>query len=181
MERPKGSRNRPKSNGGTHVETTEHRNDDELTDEQQHALLDQSARSYTKALDAKKLADANFKNVCKGIKSDGVKLSAVKLYLKAETEEGQAEIREQVEEAARIARWRSFPLGTQFGIFAEGDGAQPSRSFVLGKEAGLAGEPAKAPHNADVNEFLAGWQAGQAALMGGIKPLPEAEAAPDEF
>jgi hypothetical protein len=190
LGRPRGSKNRPKtidpaasrrkSPRTARVNTTEHKNSEPLTDEQQHHLLDQSARVYARALELKKNADAKFKLACKTIKSDGVKLADVKTYLEAETEEGQAQIRARVEAAARIARWRNFPIGTQFTLFLEDQ--TPSHSYTTGKEAGLAGLRAEAPSNANIEEWLEGWQAGQAILAGGIATtedddLQEGEAA----
>lgn len=173
MGRPKGSKNKgpaaprkAKANGGNgagpRVETTHHQNSTPLTDEQSHVLVDQAARTYAKALDEKKAADARFKNVCKTIRSDGVKLQDVKDYLEAESEEGQARMRERVERMARIARWRGFPIGTQAELFP--DGMTPSRSFTAGKEAGLGGLKAEPPATANVDEWMRGWHAGQAIL-----------------
>jgi demethoxyubiquinone hydroxylase (CLK1/Coq7/Cat5 family) len=187
MGRPLGSRNKPKAadaesfdaqraiakkprarrERGPRVETTEHKNSAPLTDEQAHAILDQSARSYARALAQKKEQDAKFKNACKMIKADGVKLTDVKMYLDAESEEGQARIRQRVEEAARIARWRGFPIGTQFTLALEDQ--TESHSYTLGKEAGLAGLRAEPPQVANVEEFIRGWHEGQAILGGNLE------------
>jgi len=178
--RPKGSKNKTNGQGGSTPEVIDHsKNSTPLTDEQQHVLLDQSARAYAKALDEKKASDAHFKNTCKTIKGDGVKLQDVKDYLAAETPEGQAKMRERVEAMARIARWRNFPIGTQAELFPEG--MTPTMSFTAGKEAGLAGLSAKAPSTANTEEWLKGWQSGQAQLASSFKPIGGDEEAGEDL
>ena len=178
MGRPKGSTNKPKTDGNSAKapksgpQETPHQNSAPLTDDQAHALLDQSARSYAKALEAKKRYDAELKLVCKAIKADGVKLSDVKLYIEAATEEGQEAIRKRAEDIARIARWRNFAVGHQADMFDEGS-PTTNRSFVAGREAGMGGEKAEVPLNYDSENWMAGWHAGQEALLtGGIKQTP---------
>ena len=174
--RPKGSVNKKKGNGADAIPTTDHRDNvakAPLTDEQREALTNSWVREYEKSLALKKAADADLKNICKKAKADGVTLAEIKAYIDAGTEEGQEKLQEDAERLARVARWRNFDIGHQFRMELDAPAPVANRSRVLGKEAGLAGEKATPPKNCDVNEWMAGWQDGQAALAGGIKKLPE--------
>jgi hypothetical protein len=175
--RPPGSKNKPKDGAEPHVTAHDNVAKSPLTDEQLHALTDSWAGHYTTALEAKKAADAALKNVCKKAKSEGVLLADLKAYIKAATEEGQADLKAEVDRVARVARWRGFAIGHQFGLFGDDDDTQPL-SFTLGKEAGMRGEKAECPANRDVEEFLRGWHAGQAILLSGFKQLPEDDEKP---
>ena len=182
MGRPKGSKNRPKSETESSPQprpaTTDHAkaaSKTDLTDDQLHSLTAHHSQHYAKALAAKKLADAAFKNVCKLAKAEGVSVDDIKTYIDLDSEEGQARLRAKVEAAARIARWKGASLGTQFSLFDESE----TNSFQAGKEAGMAGHAAKAPAGRDVNEWMRGWQVGQQANLARIKQQKQEDA--DEF
>ena len=177
--RPKGSRNKPRDGATPHVTAHDNVARTPLTDDQLHALTDSWAGHYVTALEAKKTADAELKNVCKKAKSEGVLLADLKAYLAAGTEKGQADLKADVDRIARVARWRNFKIGHQFGLFGEDDESVPM-SFTLGKEAGLKGEPATCPANRDVEEFLRGWHAGQKILLAGFGPLSEEDEKPTQ-
>lgn len=169
MGRPTGSKNKTtKANGGAKApgpKVTKHSNQTELTDDQLQALTAEHVRSYSKALDVKKKADAEFKNICKVAKSEGVKLADIKAYIAAGTEEGQARLREDAERLARMSRWHGFPLGAQLPLFEEDENPATNRSFRLGKEAGMAGEKAVVPTDCDHEQYMAGWHDGQNAKI----------------
>lgn len=128
---------------------------------------------------AKKLADANFKNAYKVAKSDGILKAHIDAYRNARTPEGQEKLREQAAIIAQVANW--FQFATQASLFGEDESPPPvgNKSYRLGKEAGLNGEPAKPPSTADHETWMQGWQAGQQQMASlGIKQKePEA----DEF
>ena len=178
--RPPGSKNKPKNGATPHVTAHDNVAKAPLTDEQLHALTDSWAGHYVAALEKKKAAEADFKNVCKKAKTEGVLLADIKAYIAAGTEEGQANLKADVDRVARVARWRGFAIGHQFGLFGDDDESQPL-SFTLGKEAGLKGEPATCPANRDVEEFLRGWHAGQKILLSGFKPTPAEDGSPHPF
>ena len=179
MSRTKGSKNKPKGNGPD-VETTTH-NNEPLSDEQYLFLTQKHVELYEASLAKKKTSDANFKNVCKVAKADGIKLADIKAYIDAGTDEGQEKLAADAERLARVARWRNFDLGIfeQAELFGDEDAPQQTRSFTLGREAGMAGEPAKVSPGCDVNEFMAGWQIGNAAL--GEKTFKQKAADAEEF
>lgn len=158
--------------GGPKVTSHDNLAKEPLTDEQRQVLTDSWSREYGRALTRKKTADADLKNVCTKAKSEGVLLKEMKDYLACETEEGQAKLRVDAERITRIARWRNFALGHQFALFEE-EGGGDSRSFTLGKETGMAGNPMVVPTDCARDEFIRGWHEGQAAkIMSGIAEQP---------
>lgn len=183
MARPKGSKNKPKDVPTSAGATTADHNairPGELTDDQKQALFWQHLKTYEKALDAKKQADADLKNACKLIKSEGTKLSDIKLAL-MEPEAFEAHVRSEAESLIRVAKWLGSPVGTQFTFFDEPDRtSSDEKAFADGKRAGLAGEdcsPPFAKHLPQAGRWLEGWHAGQEVVLKGFKPTPE----PDDF
>lgn len=171
MGRPKGSVNKKTNGAGPKV--TKH-NQTELTDDQLQALTAEHVRSYKRALADKKECDADFKNVCKVAKSEGVKLADIKAFIAAESEEGQAELRQDAARLARIARWAGFKLGEQLPLFDEDPSVTTNRSYRIGKDHGMAGEKAVPPVDCDHENYMAGWHAGQEAKLGaGISAHPQ--------
>lgn len=174
MGRTPGSKNKPKDT------PKEGHNVAGLSDAQRQALhLGQHVPAYSKALEVKKKADADFKNVCKLIKSEGGSVKAVKLTLELRTPEGEAAFRARVAEETEVAIWNG--VGIQVDMFA--DQLQPSedKAFEAGKRAGMSGESAKPPHDPSTKQhtrWLDGHAEGQAILSAGFKKLePEMEAA----
>lgn len=177
---PRGSKKAAPTSDGRPA-TTEHNKAKaatDLTDEQMHALTAHHAAAYEKALAVKKDGDAKFKNVCKLAKGDGVKVTAIKKFIDAETPEGQARIKLDVEESARIARWKSADLGFAFKLWDIDD----TNSFQRGKEHGVAGAPCKSPAGLDPVEYARGWQEGQRIKLSSIKKFDNAPpTAPDDL
>lgn len=176
MARPKGSKNKQKDGNGE-IAGIGH-NVAELTDEQQQKLTIGHVQGYKKFLGLKKAADAQLKNYCKTIKSDGIKLSAVKLMIDLETPEGEANLRERMEEQAKIARWAGMPIGAQGSLFDDEDSrSEADRAYEAGKRAGLGGENRDCPYKPgnDLHErWHDGYQAGQEVKLGrGIRPLTD--------
>lgn len=165
MGRPKGSVNKSSKANGAGPKVTKH-NQTELTDDQRQALTAEHVRAYSKALEAKKLTQAEFMNVCKVAKSEGVKLVDIKDYIAAGTEEGQARLREDAERLTRMARWHGFKLGEQLPLFDEDPSVTTNRSYRIGKDHGMSGEKAAPPTDCDHENYMAGWHAGQEAKLG---------------
>lgn len=167
MGRTPGSKNKQKPAVG------EGHNLEGLSDAQRQALhLSQHVPAYTRALEKKKAADADFKNACKLIKAEGGSVKAVKLTLELRTPEGEAAFRARVAEQTEVAIWNG--VGIQVDMFA--DELQPSedKAFDAGKRAGMAGESAKPPHDPSTKQhtrWLDGHAEGQAVLSAGFKPL----------
>ncbi len=178
MGRPKGSTNKPKANGGKaagpKIETTTHNLAAEpLTDEQHHALVASWTEKYEKLEAVFKTAGANLKNCARAAKAEKVLLKDIRAYQDGGTEEGQKKLIEEAERLARIARWRNFELGQ---LFTEEEAPRLTRSFTLGKEAGMAGEKAVVGSGCDREEWMKGWSAGQAIKMSGFQEMKAADA-----
>lgn len=155
----------------------------DLTEDQRIALTFLHKKAYAKALNVKKQADADLKNVCKLAKSElgDEAVADIKDMIALETEEGEAKLKAQVERQLRVAKWMGLPFGAQGDIFDKVD-RQPAteKAYANGKRDGLAGEPQHNPHDPSVpqhGEYLRGWSDGQAVLAQGIRPMTPIETA----
>lgn len=105
-----------------------------LTDEQEQSLFFLHKKGYQAKLAAKKTADADIKNYCKLIKSDGVYLDDIKDAIAIEADESVIEEMDAKRaRQAKLRRWLGLPLGAQADMF-EGSADQ---AFDDGKRAGL--------------------------------------------
>jgi ribosome modulation factor len=149
----------------------------QMSDDQARALhLSNHVPAYEKALAAKKKADADFKNVCKTIKSEGGNIDDIKLTIKLRTPEGEKEFKEQIERQRRIAQWNNLPIGGQGWLLDEDRRPLSERAYEDGKKAGLEGNDASPPHAAGTEGYdawMKGWHEGQAILAQGFKKGPE--------
>lgn len=154
------------------VELKGHNSNKEEDDRKVLFFMDRNA--YVKALEAKKAADAAFKNVCKTIKSDLGEhgLAQIKLYEQARTPEGEAKIKARMEAERQAARWAGLAVNTQADLFDADLAPIDDRAYAEGEEAGLRGDTLANPF--DVNSkpgrrFEEGWKAGQASLAEGFR------------
>jgi ribosome modulation factor len=150
--------------------------------------------AYEKALKAKKDADANFKNVCKTIKSEGGSIDDIKLTIKLRTPEGEKEFEEDLKRQLRVADWNNLAIGQQGNLFGPDRQTLEEKAFKEGEKAGLEGKDAKPPYSAEnpgFQQWMEGWHKSQKILAAGFKPTtPKADviknpenktSAPDEF
>lgn len=149
----------------------------DLTDEQRQGLTYQWKSSYEQKLAVKKAADADFKNVCKQIRADlGEKgVEDIKDIIQAQTPEGEARLKAEIERKMRIARWEGATHGTQFSFLEEDRTPSDDRAFAEGKRASLKGDPRKPPYDPSVPQYQAwlnGYAEGQVVIMKGFKPMP---------
>lgn len=146
-----------------------HNSKTELTDEQKQALFFHHRRLYDGRLSAKKAADAEFKNACKLIKSEGGSVADIKLSISLEADGGEEAMQQSIQDQLRVARWMGAALGTQFSMFDATDRAPATeKAFNEGKRAGMAGETAKTPagYTGEAEQqWLAGHAKGQEVLM----------------
>lgn len=148
---------------------TERRKNSELTDDEKRALLFIHKREYQATLEAKKKADAEFKNACKLAKAECGKnaVADIKDLIALETPEGEAAHKDEIERKLRVARWAASPLGTQFQFFESG-GPAVDAAFEAGKTAALDGKDRSPPHDPSVPQYtrwIEGWDAGQEILL----------------
>src|SRR3546814_18797704 len=112
-----------------------------MSDDQARGLhFSSHVPAYEKALAAKKKADADLKNVCKTIKSDGGSVDDVKLTIKLRTPEGEKEFKEQIERQSKIAEWNNLTIGGQGSILDEA--RQPVTHSIIAecKQGGRVGK-----------------------------------------
>jgi ribosome modulation factor len=153
-----------------------------ISGDQARALhLNNHVPAYEKALAAKKKADADFKNVCKTIKSDGGSVDDVKLTIELRTPEGEQKFKDLLERQRRVAEWNNLPIGQQGWLLDEDRRPITERAYEDGKKAGMEGKdcsPSHASGTEACEAWIKGWHEAQAILAGGFKKGPTA---PDEL
>lgn len=100
-------------------------------------------------------------------------------------EKGEKKLKDRIEQQLRIARWMGVPIGTQTDLFPEIDRTPiGDRAYTDGKMHGLAGDPAKPPHDPSTEAYrrwMDGHAEGNSTLaQSGFKPFPQAAATHDE-
>jgi ribosome modulation factor len=147
-----------------------------ISEDQARALhLSNHVPAYEKALAAKKKADADFKNVCKAIKSEGGNVDDIKLTIKLRTPEGEQEFNEFLKRQLRIADWNNLAVGQQGSLFDEDRRPIAERAKKDGEKAGLEGKDATPPHAPGTEAYdawMAGWHESQTTLASGFKKGP---------
>lgn len=147
-------------NGKPHVAKTPQ------TDDQRQETFLRHKGEYSKSLALKKKYDADFRNVCKLIKTEGTKVSDIKFAIEVEEPEGSQAARERFERQLEVARWVGAEVGTQFQLFED---RTPIDDKVRddGKRSGLKGEKCEPPKTLPgnlISVWTEGWQEGQAVL-----------------
>jgi ribosome modulation factor len=194
MPRPKGSKNKPKTNGADErrdepqAEVSRGIGDNgvaaaaDLGDDDLQVLFFQGKRDYKAALEAKKAADAALKNICKRVRADLGKRAVddIKTAILLESPEGEAELKARIDSEMRVARWMGMPVGAQGSMFDEVDRTPAAdRAFGEGKRAGFEGarrDPPYDPSTEQHQHWLAGHSEGQAALVrANLRPLSDTE------
>lgn len=133
------------------------------------AIFHINRRAYNEALAVKKAADAKLKNVAKTVKSDLGEhgLQQIKDYELAQTPEGQAALKAEIEARAQAMRFAGMPVNTQVDMF-EDLAPLAERAFAAGEEAGMRGDTLANPYNeasAEGQEYARGWHAGQESIF----------------
>lgn len=178
MARPRGSKNKPKSEpstastkkpalrvvGGGDASTI-----GDNSDKQQRALTMQHKQAYLSALAKKKEADAAFKNVCKAAKADlgdtGVK--DIKLLIEIDSAGNNSIVKQTIEHLMKCAAWAGLPVGTQASLFDEDRRTLIEKASGEGKYAGLNGKNPQSPHHpgSELDQaWMAAWHEGQGEL-----------------
>lgn len=149
--------------------------DNKLNDDELRTLAFQWRDKYAKALAKKKIADADFKNVCRGAKAEIGKgaVDIIKDLITLEDPEGEVLCREKLKRQADAMRWAGLPLGTQIELALGEQDRTPAvdRAFDEGKKMSAEGLPAKPqydPSTPQYRAFMDGYAEHQAVLAGKI-------------
>lgn len=147
-----------------------HLSNSELTAEHRRALGFHHKEHYAVALAAKKKAEADFKNICKRALADGISTDDIKLLIKLDSPEGEAELRAELNRQIEVARWAGSEVGTQFSFLDEPDRTPiEERAYEEGKVAGYKAAAAQPPYEgAAEQEWLRGYHDGQQTLMSAL-------------
>jgi hypothetical protein len=161
MPRPKGSRNKPKTNGADHTKT----NGGTLNDDEQRALTLHHKRLYEAADALVEAAKADRKAVADQAKADLGKgaVADIKDLIAAGDEK---KTKASIERMMRLAKWSGLPIGFQVDMFAD---CRPieDKWAEEGKTAGMAGENCQPPSHlppSGAQIWIQNWHAGQAIL-----------------
>lgn len=122
------------------------RNSTELTDEQRRDLFFIHMGAYKKALAKKKEADAQFKNICKIAKSEGVNPKDIKFAIELE-DDGDGALEERRKRQEEIAVWLGLPFGTQADLFEKVGDIEAAEEE--GRQAGMQDLEPKPPYSSD--------------------------------
>lgn len=145
---------------------------EDLSDEQLQKLFFDHKHLYEARLAAKKKADADLKNACKLIKSEGTKIADIKMAIDLETDEGEARIKADLQSTLRVARWMGASIGQQFEMFDADRTPASERARGEGKRAGMKAEARKPPYDPSTEqyrEWMAGYDEGQAVNADGFR------------
>lgn len=152
------------------------RKNSDLNDDERHALHLRHVREYQVGLAAKKKADAELKNVGKRIKAEGDSVAKVKKTILAQTPEGEAELRAEMEETLQVLRWSGVHTGETKDMFPDDRTPAVDRARAEGKRAGMDGQACSPNYDPSVPQHAAwieGWQEGQAILASAFAKKPE--------
>ena len=147
----------------------------ELNDAELRTLAFQHRDAYRKALEAKKAADAHFKNACKAAKTeigDGA-VEIIKDLIALEEPEGEDKMRETLRNKATALRWAGLPLGDQLDFDLGTPDRMPAvdRAFEEGKKQSAEGKPMKPPYDPVTPQYRAfadGYAEHQSELLGQV-------------
>lgn len=144
-------------------------NSGEVSTDTKRVLFFMNRSDYHEALAAKKAADAKLKLVGKQIKADlgDFGLSQIKDYDLAQTPEGQAKLKAEVDAKMQAMAFAGMPVGTQLDLLADrADGIE--RATRDGEEAGMRGDSLVNPYNEASPEgqaYAEAWHRGQRAIF----------------
>jgi hypothetical protein len=165
----RGNGKKPKQDD---IEKAIDRKNSELTPDEKRALHIAHIKEYTVAADALKKAQAKIKNVGKRIKAEGGSVAQVKQSILAQTPEGEAALKADMESTAQVLRWAGVEVGETIDMFPVDRRPSEDRAFDAGKLAGMRGDDCRPPHDPSVPQYqrwLDGWHAAQEILLSGFR------------
>ncbi|MGO4561009.1 hypothetical protein [Rhizobiales bacterium 3FA27D7] len=140
-----------------------------VSDDSKRVLFFMNRSDYHEALAAKKAADAKMKLVGKTIKADlgEFGLSQIKDYDTAQTPEGQARLKAEIDAKMQAMSFAGMPVGTQLDLL-EDRAPVVERAARDGEEAGMRGDTLSNPFNEASPEgqaYAEAWHRGQGAIF----------------
>lgn len=147
----------------------------ELTNDEKQALHYRHCTDYETKLAAKKKVEAEFKNACKVIKSEGDSVARIKMTLRARTPEGEDALKAEMQDIADTLRWSGTSVGDTKDLFPVDRTPAIERAFAEGKRAGMDGQPCSPPYDPSVPQYKAwmdGWSEGQSVLASAFGKKP---------
>ena len=176
MSRPKGSKNRAKSD----EPSPSAGHNSELTEAEKAALLVQSIVKIEAIKVEQATLRTDMQNERKRLISYGFESWEIDYALKLRKNKESDEIDRRRREA-QIARFLSHPIGTQPDLLDDLDRTPAvDRAYAEGKVAGAEGKTRTSPHSPGTEQdqsWLKGWHDGQGDLASGFKKLePKDEA-----
>jgi hypothetical protein len=130
-----------------------------LNDDELRTLAFQHRDKYAKALAKKKVADADFKNVCKSAKAEmgNGAVEIIKELIALEEPEGEAALRAKLQRQADALRWAGVALGAQIELALGEVDRTPSvdRAFDEGKKTSAENKPAKPSYDPSTPQYRA--------------------------
>lgn len=159
MGRPKGSSNKPKTNGAVHT------NGGTLTDDEKRALTLHHKRLYEAADALVERAKDDRKAVADQAKADLGKgaLADIKDMMACADDK---KVKAQIERHMRLAQWMGVPIGFQVDMFADRRPIEDKWADE-GKTAGMSGDNCQPPHSlppSGQQVWIEAWHGGQAIL-----------------
>lgn len=182
MARPRGSKNKPKTEDQPSGNGIGHNGAHKLTDGESRALTLHHKRLYEAAEALVEKAKADRKAVADLAKADLGKgaLADIKDLIAAGDEK---KIKAKLDRELRIARWSGIPIGFQVDMFADRRPAE-EKWAEEGSTAGMAGEVCQPPAHLSpsaVQVWIEHWHAGQAILASAFgKKRAEPSPPPDD-
>lgn len=159
-------------------------NGPDLSDAERQTLAFHHKDRYTRALEKKKTADAEFKNVCKVAKAevgDGA-VEIIKDLIALDEPEGEEGLRDRLKRQADALRWAGVPLGTQVELALQGSwGENKDRAYEAGARASAENKPAKPGFDPDTplyRSYMEGYAAHQSELAAKLGAGNQKPAAP---
>jgi hypothetical protein len=153
-----------------------------LDDRQRLDLTVAHKRKYVAALDAKRKAEADFKNICKAARADlgDYAIDNIKDLIQLSTEEGEKAFRAHIDEKVRVARWEKLMSGEQLDWLDISAMPAEDRAFHEGEKACREDQPCRPPYDQSVPQYAA-WMDGYYQTQkrintdraAGIKPLSD--------
>lgn len=166
MGRPRGSSNKPKTNGNGAA----HTNGGTLTDDEKRALTLHHKRLYEAADALVERAKDDRKAVADQAKADLGKgaLADIKDMMACADDK---KVKAQIERHMRLATWMGVPIGFQVDMFADRRPIEDKWADE-GKTAGMSGENCQPPHSLPPHSlppsgqqiWIEAWHGGQAIL-----------------